>query len=169
MRKIDILVFKYNRKIHYEWKTVLIKSEKDYVLVKGQLDRKLVHHTKNRVFNCPNKSIEFFSLKEGFTVNIDIDDSGQAEYYCNICLPAEFNSLNNTVSFIDLDLDLLIDNNGNKKVVDEDEFFSNSVAMNYPQETIDYARNSLNKLEKRILHKKFPFDGFFDYHIEQLL
>lgn len=169
MKEIAISVYKYNKQIHYEWKTSLIKAEKDYVLVAGNTDRKLIHHTKNRIFNCPNRSIEFFSLSEGFTVNIDIDESGIIEYYCNICLPAEFDSINYTISFIDLDLDLLIDSNGNRKVVDEDEFISNSVIMNYSKETIDYARDSLSKLEKKIIRKEFPFDGFLDYHIENSL
>lgn len=169
MREIDISVYKYNRQIHYEWKTSLIKIDEDYILVKGNSGRKLVHHTKNRVFDCPNRSLEFFSLNEGFTVNIDIDESGQTEYYCNICLPAEFDSIKGTLSFIDLDLDLLIDNSSNRKVVDEDEFISNSITMNYPKETIDYARNSLSNLEKKILSKEFPFDGFFDYYIENSL
>ncbi|MBW3855149.1 hypothetical protein G5584_14960 [Staphylococcus aureus] len=39
-------------------------------------------------------SVEIFrvlSLTEGFTVNIDISNSGDIEYYCNICLPSKFN------------------------------------------------------------------------------
>lgn len=169
MRKVGISVYKYNKQIHYEWQTFLIKAETDYVLVAGNTDRKLIHHTKNRIFNCPNRSIEFFSLSEGFTVNIDIEESGKTEYYCNICLPAEFDSFKDNVSFIDLDLDLLIDSNGNRKVVDEDEFISNSVTMNYSKATIDFARDSLSKLEEKILRKEFPFDGFLDYHIENSL
>lgn len=168
MKDIDILVYKYNDDLHYQWKTKLLREEKDYILVYGEVGRQLVHHTKNKIFDCATKSLEFFSLKEGYTVNIDIDDLGNSEYYCNICLPSKFNSDKNTISFIDLDLDLLIDNQGTIKIVDEDEFATHSISMNYSSETIDYAKDSLSKLKNKIIHNEFPFDGFLESHIDQL-
>lgn len=35
MKELDILVYKYNNKLHYEWQTILIKENDNYVLVKG--------------------------------------------------------------------------------------------------------------------------------------
>lgn len=168
MKELDILVYKYNNKLHYEWQTILIKENDNYVLVKGEIGRKLKHYTKGKVFNCPLKSLEFFSLTEGFTVNIDISNSGDIEYYCNICLPSKFNLEEKNLSFIDLDLDLIIDNKGHLKVIDEDEFILNSVSMSYPKDIIDLTYKNLENLKKKIRNNEFPFDGFFEKYIEEI-
>jgi protein associated with RNAse G/E len=168
MKELDILVYKYNNKLHYEWQTILIKENDNYVLVKGEIGRKLKHYTKGKVFNCPLKSLEFFSLTEGFTVNIDISNSGDIEYYCNICLPSKFNLEEKNLSFIDLDLDLIIDNKGHLKVIDEDEFILNSESMSYPKDIIDLTYKNLENLKKKIRNNEFPFDGFFEKYIEEI-
>ncbi|HDR0239170.1 TPA: DUF402 domain-containing protein, partial [Staphylococcus aureus] len=90
------------------------------------------------------------------------------EYYCNICLPSKFNLEEKNLSFIDLDLDLIIDNKGHLKVIDEDEFILNSESMSYPKDIIDLTYKNLENLKKKIRNNEFPFDGFFEKYIEEI-
>ncbi|MFD2831386.1 DUF402 domain-containing protein [Corticicoccus populi] len=169
MKSIDVLVYKYNGQKHYQWETTLLEHHNDYVLVKGDVGRELIHHTKGKTFICGTKSLEFFSTKEGFTVNIDIHDSGEMEYYCNISLPAECNMEQNIISFVDLDLDLIRDKTGRWKLVDKEEFIENAERMNYSKDTVEFAENSLKELRRKITEEYFPFDDFFEKYADRML
>lgn len=87
-------------------------------------------------------------------------------YYCNICLPPVLQG--NTLSFIDLDLDL-VHREEVWTVVDEDEFLENQQLYDYPTDVIERARASLLNLQERIAQQQFPFDGFLDSFIPTVL
>ncbi|MEK3808128.1 DUF402 domain-containing protein [Bacillus sp. FSL H8-0547] len=154
---ITISALKYPNTIHYEWQGELLKTTSEYVLVLCKAGRTLTHHTKGTTFKIPNESLEFFSLKDGFTVAMEVENREVISYYCNISMPSVFND--NRLSFIDLDLDLVKRLNDDWEVLDEDEFEINSSAYNYPPDLKDYAIQSLEELKGKIKREEFPFDG----------
>ena len=165
-KNITVSAFKYGGTLHYSWDTQLIEKTETYVLVKGEAGRQLFHHTKNKIFVCPTPSLEFFSLNEGFTVNIDIHPDGELEYYCNIALPSEYKEKD--ISFIDLDVDLVKIPGEDWKLIDFDEFKSNSRRLNYPKHILQFVEQSIKILEDRIEHRSFPFNDFFDAYIKEI-
>lgn len=112
---------------------------------------------KRDTFTLNNVSLEFFSLNEGFTVAVEIENREIISYYCNIAMPSVFK--NNHLSFVDLDLDLVKRKHDDWEVVDEDEFEINSSIYNYPPELKESANQSLEELKRRINRREFPFDG----------
>ncbi|KEZ50853.1 DUF402 domain-containing protein [Metabacillus indicus] len=154
---ITISALKYPNIIHYEWQGELLKITSEYVLVLCKAGRTLTHHTKGTTFTLPNDSLEFFSLKKGFTVAMEMENREIVSYYCNIAMPSVFE--NNHLSFIDLDLDLVKRLNNEWEVLDEDEFEINSYTYNYPPEFKDYVIQSLEELKGKIKREEFPFDG----------
>ncbi|SEC60193.1 DUF402 domain-containing protein [Paenibacillus sp. GP183] len=161
--EINIQVLKFGDHLHYEWTTKLLEKTETHIFVLGEYGRKLNHHTKQKIFTVDNWTIEFFSFDLWFTVSADVVDGKIKQYYCNINEPAKIKG--NTVSFVDLDLDL-IQRNGDWKVVDEDEFEINSVRFNYPEELIRRSRKELNNLQDRVKNNKFPFDGAIERFIK---
>ncbi|SEB49179.1 DUF402 domain-containing protein [Paenibacillus sp. GP183] len=161
--EITIQVLKFGDHLHYEWTTKLLEKTETHIFVLGEYGRKLNHHTKQKIFTVDNWTIEFFSFDLWFTVSADVVDGKIKQYYCNINEPAKIKG--NTVSFVDLDLDL-IQRNGDWKVVDEDEFEINSVRFNYPEELIRRSRKELNNLQDRVKNNKFPFDGAIERFIK---
>lgn len=166
-KKITISAYKYGGKLHYSWDTYLINENDEYILVKGKVGRKLNHHTKNKIFVCETPSLEFFSFTEGFTVNIDIHPDGELEYYCNIALPAKYKKHN--ISFVDLDIDIVKRPGEDWQLIDYDEFLSNSHLFKYPNDIVKYAEASIEKLQNKIREKAFPFNGFFDLCVEEIM
>ncbi|GAB3059051.1 DUF402 domain-containing protein [Salinicoccus sesuvii] len=157
-----ISAFKYDGSLHYSWDADIIEKTEDYLLVKGRAGRQLRHYTKKQTYICPTPSLEFFSLKEGFTVNIDIHPDGDLEYYCNIALPSEYK--NGQIHFVDLDVDFVKMPDADWKLMDYDEFKSNSQLFNYPDHILSFVNQSIEALEEKIKTRVFPFDGFFaDY------
>jgi protein associated with RNAse G/E len=154
---INIRALKYTNIIHYEWQGELIKETTDYIMVLCKPGRKLKHHTKCKTFTINNTSLEFFSLKEGFTVAMEIDNEKITSYYCNIAKPSVFS--NNSLSFVDLDLDLVKQHNEDWRVLDIEEFENNSTKYNYPLEIKEGAIQGLEVLKNMAKRKVFPFDG----------
>lgn len=78
--------------------------------------------------------------------------SNMTHYYCNIITPAMFTPSH--VSFIDLDLDMIVDEEG-ARIVDEDEFTGRSSAYN--TEWRKQAIEAKNKLWRLHQEQKGPF------------
>ncbi|MBB3112544.1 hypothetical protein FHS18_004645 [Paenibacillus phyllosphaerae] len=154
--KITIQALKYGDRLHYEWETQLLERTDTHVFVLAERGRKLHHYTKQKVFTIDRWTIEFFSSAYWFTVSADVRDGNIVHYYCNINEPAII--AENAVSFVDLDLDLLGED-GQWRVVDEDEFERHSIAFGYPEALIARARSELAGLQLRIAQRRFPFDG----------
>ena len=69
------------------------------------------------------------------------DDNSLRGWYCNIARPARFDG--NTISYVDLALDLLVFPDGRQIVLDEDEF----AALDLAAEEIATARQALLELQ----------------------
>lgn len=157
VKDIKMKALKYPNILHYEWEGELLLHTSDYVLVLCKPGRELIHHTKNKVFTVNNTSLEFFSLKEWFTAAMVIEEGMVVSAYCNVAKPSVF--LNGELSFIDLDLDYIKEKNKEWKVVDEDEFASNSIKYKYPVELKNEAVKALAMLKEAVRIGKFPFNN----------
>ncbi|MBW5447587.1 DUF402 domain-containing protein [Cohnella sp. CFH 77786] len=162
---VRVQALKYGNRPHYEWDTILLERSESHIFVLGEYGRKLHHHTKQRIFTVENWTLEFFPFDAWFTVSADVVGGQIQQYYCNINEPAKLED--NTVSFVDLDLDL-IHRNGEWRVVDEDEFERNSVKFAYPDGLIHRAKLELANLQSRIQNKGFPFDGSLERFIDRI-
>lgn len=127
---------------HYSWGGYVLKQTKDYLIVANIPGRTLHHHRRATVYTYDNYSLEFYPFEADFTVGLDIERTGEMSYYCNICLPSVLQD--ETLSFIDLDLDLVY-RNGVWQVVDEDEFMENQRLYHYPVELIERTRASFDQ------------------------
>ncbi|WP_449619729.1 DUF402 domain-containing protein [Robertmurraya sp. Marseille-Q9965] len=154
---IKIKALKFPDTLHYEWEGQLLCHTPDYVVVLCEPGRKLIHYTKNKVFTINNTSLEFFFLKEWFTAAMEVEDGNVVSTYCNVAKPSVFN--NDEITFIDLDLDYIQENNKEWKVVDEEEFESNSIKYKYPVELKNEAIKALAKLKEEIRIGKYPFNN----------
>ncbi len=165
-KRLTIEVRKLNGRPHYSWNGYVLEQTKDYLLVANTPGRMLFHHRREAVYTYDNFSLEFYPLDADFTVGLDLERTGEVTYYCNICLPPVLQE--ETLSFIDLDLDL-VHRKGVWTVVDEDEFLENQQLYDYPLDVIERARTSLKTLQRRIAQQQFPFDGFLDSFIPTVL
>ena len=154
---IHIKALKYPDIDHYEWEGELIQQTSDYVLLLCKSGRRLKHYTKGKTFTIDNTSLECFSLKDWYTIAMEIDQGEVTAYYCNIAMPSRIE--NDQLRFVDLDLDLVKPRDEKWKVVDQNEFESNSVKYNYPPELKEKTVQALDELRKKLREKAFPFDG----------
>ncbi len=154
---LHLHALKYGNIPHYDWEMTLLGEREGCLIAFGAAGRKLKHHTKGQTFTIPHASLEVYALNEGYTVSFDIAEGRMISIYCNVSQPCVRNG--DHVSFVDLDLDLLWNEDAGWHVVDEDEFETNRLRLRYPDEVSAYARESLAALRERADTRQFPFDG----------
>ena len=77
-------------------------------------------------------------------------------YYCNVNVPPVFDR--SGLSFIDLDMDILVAPDLSFRIVDEDEFEINAARYDYPLEIRRRAYQALDELVALIQARRFPLD-----------
>lgn len=153
---ITVQALKYPDIPHYEYEADILEITNDYVLLFCKSGRKLVHHTRNDIFTMKTASIEYLSLKEWYTVAVELEDEQIIAYYCNVAMPSVLKDYK--ISFVDLDLDLIKKNDNDWQVIDEDEFEDNSVKYAYPPELKKQAVEALKLLIEKAKQGHFPFN-----------
>jgi len=159
MRKMKINVYKYDRTPHYSWESEVLEETDEFILLTSKPPRALMHYTRNEIYYYDTTSIEFISKKEGYTINLDVYNDDHIEYYCNICTTPLFNA--DSVEIIDLDIDMIIDKNGDYYFVDEDEFEMNKTKYCYSDYLIIQVLKMKEQLSNLYEEQQFPFDGYF--------
>lgn len=159
--------YKHNGRIHKVWEeAVLLEDNTDY-LIFGNNQTK-VTKADGRSWRTKEPSIMFFYKKHWFSVIAQIKDYG-IQYKCDIASPYILD--NNTLKYIDYDLDLKVFSNGSFKVLDRKEYQYHREKMAYPDELDLILKNELSKLIEIVRKKEGPFNKiwvnkYYDRYIE---
>lgn len=125
--KLQIQCYKHNGKIHRSWdEAVLLDIKKDY-LVFGNNKTK-VTEAEGNVWKTKEPAIMYFFKNEWFNIIAQLKKDG-IYYYCNIASP--FIIEDNTIKYIDYDLDLRVFPNGEYKILDKMEYKYHKKIMDY--------------------------------------
>lgn len=148
---------KFDGKIHRTWKAKLLNSEANLIILDGVFELEISHPSLGLI-DIGTRSIEYYWLDRWYSVFSFYQPDGTfRNYYCNINLPPEFDG--EILTFIDLDLDILVSPDMSFIVLDEEEFELNSKKYNYTDElklNVGRAKDELiSLLEKR----EFPFNN----------
>lgn len=152
--QVYIQSFKHDGSLHRTWAKGTILEEREDCLVLVTY-KSMVTESNGRTWQTREPAICFFYPDRWYNVISMIRKQG-ITYYCNIATPYLYDG--EAIKNIDYDLDLKVYPNGTYDVLDEDEFQSHALAMNYPQEIVDISRSSLSQLIKAVDRKEFPFN-----------
>lgn len=76
-------------------------------------------------------------------------------YYCNVNVPPTFDG--QILSYIDLDIDILVHPDLSYQILDMDEFEKNSALYNYSTDVRKNSRKAVEDLVRLIEMQEFPF------------
>ncbi len=148
--------YKYDGALHYEQPLELNELNDEYISLKGHIGRKLTHYTRDTVYTFDKETIEYFFFEKWYTAAFVFNSHSVCDYiYCNICMPSKL--LDQVVSFIDLDIDVIYDK-GEVKIVDVDEFEEHLIKYKYPEETISKVKKVTKEVVASIKNRNFPFN-----------
>ena len=103
------------------------------------------------------KTIEYYWLDRWYNIFQFLGSAGQTRlFYCNVGTPPVFTA--ETLSYVDLDIDVLIEADLSYQVLDLEEFEANALQFGYSDEVRSRAKKAVNELIKMIETRQFPFD-----------
>ena len=115
-----------------------------------------MQHEKLGTIARGTKTIEYYWFDHWFNVFRFLKPDGQTLlYYCNVNLPPSL--YEGVLSYVDLDIDILVSPDLSYEILDLKEFESNAELYQYPRETQLQARAAVDQLISLIESREFPF------------
>ncbi len=141
---LQIQCYKHNGKVHRAWdEAVVLDIKKDYIVCGNR--RTKVTEAEGGTWKTKEPAIIYFFRKKWFNVIVQLKKDG-ITYYCNIATPYIIED--NTIKYIDYDLDLRIFPDGEYKILDKLEYKYHKKLMGYSDELDQAIHNGLDELIK---------------------
>lgn len=118
-------------------------------------DKTQVIEAGGNIWKTKEPAIMYFFKDEWFNIIVQLKKDG-IYYYCNIATP--FIIEENTIKYIDYDLDLRIFPDGEYKILDRMEYNYHKKIMKYSDELDRVINSSLDELIKKYKNKDIMFD-----------
>ncbi len=158
MQEIYVQTMKYNGDKHYSYPTLLLAQTHEVIALYGPPGRRLLHPGRSIDMALENPVIDFYFPDRHYNVFAGFyPDGSLRRYYCNVALPPTLED--GRLTWVDLDLDLIVGPDLSYTVDDEDEFAEHTVAWGYPPSLVETARGALAELMALVDARAFPFDG----------
>lgn len=130
---------KFDGQLHYSLPGQLVEDDGERLWLHCTPDVPINHVTRGWQRPLGHPSDMFFWRSAWYNVYVNWDAEGQLdEFYCNVGLPPTISG--NTITFVDLDLDVLVRADDSVYLLDADEFEEHIRHYNYPREIQRNAR-----------------------------
>ena len=101
-------------------------------------------------------SLEYYWLDRWYNVfRFAQPDGNLRNYYCNVNVPPTFDG--KTLSYVDLDLDILVEPDFSYRILDVADFERNAESYGYSSEVQANARRAVDEVVTMIETRAFPF------------
>jgi len=153
---IVVRAFKYDGTQHRTWRAQLLRQEGSLLVLDARFDEE-IHHDLLGTISAGTISLEYYWLDRWYNIFRFTQPNGELRsYYCNVNVPPTFDG--QTLSYVDLDVDILVEPNFSYRVVDLEDFERNAILYAYPAQTQGNARQALDELAGMINTRAFPFN-----------
>lgn len=153
--RIAVKAYKYDGVLHRAWEAELIHQEGSLVVLDAEFPEDIVHDLLGTIASG-TRSLEYYWLDRWYNVfRFAQPDGTLRNYYCNVNVPPKFDG--ETLSYVDLDLDILVDPDFSYRVLDAEDFARNAGRFGYSAEVQTRAQEALAELATLIENHAFPF------------
>ncbi len=152
-KKYQIHSYKHNKKIHRAWDEAILLEIHDDYLVFGNEKTKVIE-ADGRTWRTKEPAVLYFYYNNWFNIIGQYKADG-IYYYCNIASP--FIIEEDTIKYIDYDLDLRVFPDGSFKVLDRGEYKYHKELMNYSQDLDKILKSELSTLIELVRKKSGAF------------
>lgn len=151
--KLQIQCYKHNGNVHRSWDEAILLDVKQDYMVFGN-NKTNVTKAEGITWKTKEPAIMYFFKDKWYNIIAQLKKDG-VYYYCNIASP--FIIEENTIKYIDYDLDLRVFPSGQYKILDRLEYNYHKKIMNYSDELDKIINSSLNELINDYENKKIMF------------
>jgi len=154
---ITVRVHKYDGSEHRSWNAKVLRREGSLFVLDATFDKEIKHDLLGTIASG-TKSIEYYWLDRWYNIFRFAAPTGELRsYYCNVNVPPAFDG--HVLSYVDLDIDILVEPDLSYRVVDLEDFEQNSERFGYSEDVQTKARQGLEELVELIEARAFPFSG----------
>jgi protein associated with RNAse G/E len=154
--KILVTVRKHDGREHRRWRARVAKYEGSLLILDAVFEEEIKHDLLGTIA-LGTVSTEYYWLDRWYNVFRFTDNNGKLKsFYCNVNQPPSFDG--RVLSYIDLDIDVLVAPDLTYKILDLDDFEANARAYAYPEDVQANAHGALKELTQLIEARAFPFN-----------
>jgi protein associated with RNAse G/E len=154
---IEVHSYKYDGLLHRTWPAELLRQEGSLVVLDAKFSAEVIHDLLGTIA-CGTHSLEYYWLDRWYNIfRFAEPDGGLRNYYCNVNVPPTFDG--DILSYVDLDLDILVEPDLSYRILDVEDFERNAEAYSYPAEVKANARCAVAELVNMIESRAFPFNN----------
>ena len=153
--EISVHVLKYDGSHYRQWAGRLSRREGSLIQLDAAFSMDAYHPLLGEIPRG-TRLIEYYWLDRWYNVLKFLnDDATTRHFYCNITTPPKLES--QTLTYIDLDIDVLALPDFSYHILDLDEFEANAKTYGYPEEVHTNAHIAVDRLRQMIEAREFPF------------
>lgn len=138
----QIQCYKHNGKIHRAWDEAIVLDVKDDYIVFGN-NKTRVTEAEGTTWRTKEPAIMYYFKDKWYNIISQMKKDG-IYYYCNIASPYIIEE--DTIKYIDYDLDLRIFPKGDYKILDKLEYQYHKKKMNYSDDLDKVINNAMSDL-----------------------
>ena len=153
---IVVSVRKYDGVEHRRWPAQIARIEGSLLVLDAVFEEEIEHDLLGTI-SSGTISTEYYWLDRWYNVFRFSDPDGRLKnFYCNVNQPPVFDG--DVLSYIDLDIDVLVAPDLTYKILDVEDFEENAKRYDYPSDVQAKARQALTEVIELIESRAFPFN-----------
>src|SRR6267142_3672314 len=154
-KSIQVRTYKYDGSEHRSWPAQVLRQEGSLIVLDAKFADEVVHNLLGTIAGGTH-SLEYYWLDRWYNVFRFAQPNGELRnYYCNVNVPPTFDG--ETLSYVDLDLDILVEPDLSYQILDVEDFERNVKLYGYSDEVQSNARRAIDELIELIGTRQFPF------------
>ena len=153
---IEVRAYKYDGSLHRTWEAELVRQESSLIVLDAKFADEIVHDLLGTIASGTH-SLEYYWLDRWYNIFRFAQPDGKLRnYYCNVNVPPTFDG--QTLSYVDLDLDILVEPDFSYRILDVEDFERNAGHYDYTVEVQANARRAVDDLVRMIETRSVPFN-----------
>jgi protein associated with RNAse G/E len=159
--RITVRVLKHDGAEYRRWDASLKSRDGDLIVLDAEFEVEVTHDSLGTIAKG-TRTIEYYWLNRWYNIFQFLENDGSTRlFYCNVNTPPALED--NVLTYVDLDIDLLIGPDFSYQVLDLEEFKANAELYQYSDQTRQNAQAAVEELKQMIERRQFPFASQLSY------
>ena len=151
-----VRVLKHDGTEYHRWNAQLRQSENTLIILDAVFETDVSHELLGDI-RKGTRTVEYYWLDRWYNVFLFLNSDGSTQlWYCNLNTPPKLEGA--VLTYIDLDIDILVREDFSYQVMDLDEFEYNARRYGYSDEEKAHAHAATEELISMIQARQFPFE-----------
>lgn len=153
--EITVRVMKHDGSEYRRWSAKVSQRNESLLVLDAEFDSDVSHDLMGDI-KRGTRTIEYYWFDRWYSIFQFLNDDGSTRlWYCNINTPFRLGDAE--LTYVDMDIDIVVRPDFSYQVLDEDEFAINTERYGYSEQEIRHVHEALHELTSTIEGRQFPF------------